>query len=521
MEGLQVVVAIGVAAVVGAVVAGRWRVTAPVALVVLGLLLTGLPTLRHVGLPSEVVLVLFLPLLLFWESLTTSSREIRRNLRGVVLSGTVFVVATAAVVAVVAHALGQSWETSWFIGAAVAPTDATAVSSIDRLLPRRSLTVLRAESLINDGTALVVFALVVEHAGGHSTIDLALVTWLMFRSYAVGVIVGVIAGWAAFLIRKRLVDPLLNTIVLIVTPLATYLTAEELGASGVLAVVACGLMFAQMAPRVISAETRHHSAPFWAVTTLVLNSALFVLIGLELPAATTGVADSSMTRALILAASAYVVVVGARFALLNLSVFTIRLLDRRPQQLERRTTLRERLVSTFAGFRGGVSLAVALAVPVTVGAGTDRDLVVFVTAVVVVASLVVQGTLLPRLVRWAGIEPDESAILDEITLAERTSTRAVLDSLDDPDMGGRFDDEVVAEVRRELEEDLRQWTTPDPDDESARQRRQYVDLKLAVLAHKRSTVVFLRDKQLIDDIVLRELQSRLDLEEVRLNRAAG
>ena len=182
MFALQLMVAVGIAIVVGSLASRRWGVSAPVALVVAGVALTAMPALRAVGLPPEVVLLLFLPALLFWESLNTSSREIRRHLRGIILSGTLFVAVTAAAVAIVAHALGLDWTTSWLIGAAVAPTDATAVSSIGRLLPRSGVTVLRAESLINDGTALVIYALVLESAGGTGSITFAHVSWLLVRS---------------------------------------------------------------------------------------------------------------------------------------------------------------------------------------------------------------------------------------------------------------------------------------------------------------------------------------------------
>lgn len=279
MFALQLIVAIGVAVVVGSLAARRWGVSAPVALVVAGLALTALPTLRSVGLPPEVVLLLFLPALLFWESLNTSSREIRRHLRGIILSGTLFVAVTAAMVAAVAHALGLDWTTSWLIGAAVAPTDATAVSSIGRMLPRSSVTVLRAESLINDGTALVIYALVLEAVSGAGSITFAHVSWLLVRSFVGGVVVGFGVGWAAIAVRRRLSDPMLSSVALLLTPFVGYLIAEEIHASGVLAVVTCGLFLTQVAPRLISAQSRQLSGPFWTVSTFVLNGALFVLIG--------------------------------------------------------------------------------------------------------------------------------------------------------------------------------------------------------------------------------------------------
>lgn len=519
MFGLQLIVAIGLAVLIGSLISRRWGVSAPVALVAAGAVLTTIPALRAVGLPPEVVLLLFLPALLFWESLTTSSREIRRHLRGIVISGTVFVLATAATVAVVAHALGLDWTTSWLIGAAVAPTDATAVSSIGSLLPRSGVTVLRAESLINDGTALVIYALVLEYASGEAAITAAHVSWLLVQAFLGGILVGLVVGWAAATVRRRLSDPLLNTVALVVTPFAGYLLAEEIHASAVLAVVTSGLFLAQVAPRLISAQTRQLSTPFWTVSTFILNGALFVLIGMALPAAVAGLSGGSIGRGLLIMAVVYLTVLVTRFLVLNASIFSIRLIDRRPTQHQRRTTLRGRIVSTAAGFRGAVSLAVALAVPVTVVGSDNRDMVVFVTAGVVVLSLLIQGAALPALVRWAEIPPDPTWTA-EIDLASRTASESALASLDEIAARIGVADTVTAEVRAELAEHHPRWASGangdnDSDDESVHER-QYRELKLEVLAHKRATTVTLRDQQLIDDTVLRQIQSRLDLEEIRL-----
>ena len=212
-------------------------------------------------------------------------------------------------------------------------------------------------------------------------------------------------------------------------------------------------------------------------------------------------------------AAVYVTVLATRFVVLNATIFTIRLLDRRPGQRLRSTTLRGRIVSTAAGFRGAVSLAVALAVPVGIVGSDNRDMVVFVTAGVVVLSLLLQGAALPALVRWAEVDGDPT-MADEIELAGRTAVESVLASLDDiaADLG--VDETVIAEVRAELTDHVRRSSVGDGSE--SLHEMQYRDLKLAVLAHKRATTVRLRDRQVIDDTVLRRIQPRLDLEEIRL-----
>ena len=246
-----------------------------------GVLVGFVPHLRHVQLPPEVVLLLFLPALLYWESLTTSLREIRNNLRVVVLTSTVLVVATAAAVAAVAHALGLAWGPAWVLGAALAPTDATAVGVLARDLPRRTVTVLRAESLVNDGTALVLYGLAVGVTVGEQHLTGWHVTWLLVLAYGGGVLAGGLVGLVSWQLRRRMDDPMLEGIAMLVTPFAAFLLAEAIHGSGVLAVVSCGLFISQVTPRITGAVTRQIVLPFWALSTTVLSSALFVLVGLS------------------------------------------------------------------------------------------------------------------------------------------------------------------------------------------------------------------------------------------------
>lgn len=161
MFGLELIVVLGAVILGCSVLARRYRIPPPVPLLACGVLLGFVPVLRAAHLPPETVLLIFLPALLYWESLTTSLREIRKNLRAIVLLSTALVVATAAAVAAAAHALGLPWGPAWVLGAALAPTDATAVAALTRALPRRTVTTLRAESLVNDGTALVVYGLAI------------------------------------------------------------------------------------------------------------------------------------------------------------------------------------------------------------------------------------------------------------------------------------------------------------------------------------------------------------------------
>jgi NhaP-type Na+/H+ or K+/H+ antiporter len=260
--GLVLVVVLGATLLACGVLGARFRVAPPVLLLACGVLLGFVPPLRGVQLPPAMVLLLFLPVLLYWESLTTSLREIRSNLRVVVLNSTVLVVATAATVAVVAHAIGLPWGPAWVLGAAVAPTDATAVGVLARSLPRRNVTKLRAESLINDGTALVIYGLAVGITAGEQHLTVPHVGWLLLLAYGGGALAGILVAWLGVQARQRLDDPIQESVTVLLLPFTAYLIAEAVHASGVLAVVVCGLIMSQAGPRVGLATTRQQTTPF-------------------------------------------------------------------------------------------------------------------------------------------------------------------------------------------------------------------------------------------------------------------
>ncbi|MGO4595246.1 Na+/H+ antiporter [Leifsonia sp. 2TAF2] len=521
MLGLELVVVIGVTTLLTKVIARKTGIAQPLLLVGIGILIGLIPLFGKVELAPEVVLFLFLPAILYWESLTTSLREIKSNLRGIILMSTLLVVLTAAVVAVLAHALGLPWGPAWVLGAAIAPTDATAMTSFTHALPRRNVTILRAESLVNDGTALVLWSLAVGFTVGDADVSFGGVTVTFLIAYLGAAAVGALVAWLAIQARKRMRDAITQNIAMLLTPFVAYLLAEFIHASGVLAVVVAGLIISQVGPRIGVAEGRRQSDAFWSFSTFLLNASLFVLVGIELPRSTTELATRDLGMGLVAIVAVTLAIVGVRFAFQFGSVFLIRLLDRRPQQKARRMSSRWRVVSSLSGFRGAVSLAAALAVPATIGSGQpfpERDFIVFVTTGVIVVTLVVQGLILPSVVRWAKLPADES-VGHELRLAETSATRAALDEL--PELARRLgvDPELSERIQGEFEEHLELLDAEDESkegDDAVERSRQDTELRLALLNCKREEVLRLRDEGEIDDIVLRDVQRRLDVEEVRL-----
>ncbi|MGN7860050.1 Na+/H+ antiporter [Microbacterium sp. 22303] len=447
MEGLEVTVLLGLTILSGALLAPRLRLALPLVLVILGLALGFIPALREIQLPPETVLLLFLPVMLFWESLTTSLRAIRRDFRYILPMSTLLVVASAFAVAGIGLLFGLPWETALILGAAVAPPDATAVAALGRLLPRRMFMKLKAESLTNDGTALVLYAIGISLAvGGH--IDPLSVTWSVVVSYAGGIAAGMaVAALGYFLLRAIASTIVINTTLLLI-PFVAFLLAELIGASGVLAVVVAGVIIAYVSPTVTTAQSRRQAESAWPFGVFLLNGALFVLIGLEVQYVVHQISAGAIGRLVLVTLVVWVALLVVRYLFQLLSVPFYQRSGPRPP---RGVRARSRVLSTFAGMRGAVSLAIALSVPAGAVAGGEldgRDEIVFVTAGVILLSLLVQGTLLPAIVRWARIPADQGEV-EEYELAERTISGAALSALDDLAVRHDVSDEVRDRIRFE------------------------------------------------------------------------
>src|SRR3954447_25845796 len=549
MNGLEITVTLGAAVFAGTLLAPRLRTATPLLLLLLGLALGFVPELRHIELQPEMVLLIFLPAMLFWESLTTSLRSIRRDFRGIMIMSTLLVVATAFAVAGIAHALGVPWAAALVLGAAVAPPDATAVAALGRTLPHRNFMLLKAESLTNDGTALVVYAIAVGIAvgGDYTTLE---VTGLVARSSLGGVAVGAAVAAAAYVLLRPLRDATTINVGLLLVPFVAYLIAELIGASGVLAVVVAGLAVGFTSARISTAASRRQTESAWPLGSQLLNGSLFVLIGLEVQTVIRELGIAAIGRLVGVVVAVWVGLLVVRFGFQTLSVSLIRLLDRRPSQRARRMSYRARVVSAVAGFRGAVSLAIALSVPAALDNGDPflgRDDIIFVTTGVIVLTLLAQGPLLPAVVRWARL-PEDSGLDEELRLAERTLTTTTVTAIPELADEHGISDEVRDRVTRDYAEHLslveasdqkrraasseaipgdiasgsgdepvampRQVTVADPS--PLARDEEYRRLRLALLDRKREVLLRLRRDGAIDDSVARRVQTRIDIEELRL-----
>lgn len=451
MEGLEVTVLLGLSVLAGTILAPRLRVATPLVLLILGLLLGFVPELRRIELPPETVLLLFLPVMLFWESLTTSLRGVRRSLRYIIPMSTLLVVASAFAVAWVATLFGLPWPAAMILGAAVAPPDATAVAALGRLLPQRTFMKLKAESLTNDGTALVLYAIAISVALGDTVTGWS-ITATVLVSYLGGAIAGIVVAALAYLALRRMRHALSINVTLLLVPFTAFLLAELVNASGVLAVVFAGLIIAWASPRITTAASRRTAMAAWPFGVYLLNGALFVLIGLEVQLVLHDISPSDVWGLTLLTVAAWAALLVVRYVFqLLMAPFSRPRTPALASGSGPGSLNRARVVSTLAGFRGAVSLAIALSVPLTTSSGqplVGRDAVVFVTAGVIVLSLLVQGPLLPAVVRWAKLPSDDWAA-DEIELAQRTITGAAIAALDDIAAEHGISDEVRERARQD------------------------------------------------------------------------
>ena len=506
------------------VLAGTIRVPYPILLVLGGLVLGFLPGVPPAEFPPDLVLVLFLPPLLYQAAFFSSPRDLRADTRTITLLAVGLVLATMSAVAAVAHTLvgGLSWAAAFTLGAIVSPTDPLAATAIARRLgvPRRLVTVLEGESLVNDATALVAYRLAVAAVvAGSFTLWAA---GVQFVSRGIGgVAIGLAVGWLIAEARRRIEDPVVEIVLSVVTGYAAYLPAELTGASGVLAAVTAGLYVGWRAPELASPATRLLGFSFWEVLVYLLNAVLFVLVGLQLHPILSGVSGSSAAVLLGQAALVSAVVIGVRIAWGFSVPYLVRALDRRPAQRARRVGARERLVAGWSGMRGAVSLAAALALPLETSTGQpfpQRNLIIFVTFGVIFATLVLQGLSLPWLIRRLGLHRDDSEDQEELRGRLR-ATDAALARLEALAVEEWTRDDTVERMRGLYQFRRRRLKARGgylADDGSQDRSLAYQRLVRELLEAQRREIVRLRNRGEISHEVMHRIERDLDLEDSRL-----
>jgi Na+/H+ antiporter len=508
-----------IAAAVGLLsVAETIRVPYPILLVLGGLALAFIPGMPTVDLDPRLVFVAFLPPLLYAGAYFTSLRELRSNMTEIALLAVGLVLATMIVVAVVAHTMipGLDWPAAFVLGAIVSPTDPTAATSIaERVgLPRRLIGIIDGESLVNDGTALVAYRFAV---GAVLTGSFSLVyapgrfAWNVIG----GVAIGLASGYLVRQVRRRLDNPPLEITIALCSGYIAFLPAQAAGASGVLAAVTIGVYMGWYTPELTTSQTRLQGAAVWEITLFAMNAVLFTLIGLQLPTIVDALQGRSWQDLVAWGAVLTLAVIAIRFAWLLATSWL-------PRPMGPEAGWRSDVILGWAGMRGAVSLAAALALPLTTHAGDpfpNRALIIFLTFTVILGTVVGQGLSFPAVIRLVGVEEDGLAEKEEAKARIRAAEAALarLDELAGEDW---IYDDTLDRARRQYAFRVNRYKErfdPETDGASEMRSAQYQRLRRELLAAERGAVVDLRRRGVIDDTVMRRVTRDLDLEEERLD----
>ena len=492
----------------------RFGLPAPLVLVAIGAVGSFLPFVPQVHLSSEVVLVGLLPPLLYSTALSTSLVDFNHNRRPILLLSIGLTAFTTVGVAVIVHTFIPEipWQAAFALGAVVAPPDAVAATSIARAvgMPRRIVTILEGESLLNDATALVALRTSIAVGATFSVVDIGGEFLLAaFGGTAVGLLMYVAVAW----VRKHVTDPVLDTSVSFATPFLAYVAAETVHASGVLAVVIAGLLLGHKAPILQTASSRIAERLNWRTISFLLENAVFLLIGLQVRWILADVADSGVHLGMVVAAC--LVTFAAVVLLRMVWMFPVRFLLVRPtleHETGDRPSWQHTLVVAWAGMRGVVTMAAAFAIPPSF---PHREVLVLVALVVTAGTLFVQGLTLPWLVRRLNLsapDPREDALARAALFQKATA--AGLQKLEEHTGDEDPYDTVDALKRRAEQRDTAAWERlggTHPDEETPSEA--YARLRLEMLNAERDKVLQVRSTGSIPHDVVEDVLTALDVEE--------
>jgi CPA1 family monovalent cation:H+ antiporter len=501
------------------------RVPYPILLVLGGLALGFVPGIPHVALKPDVVLVAILPPLLYSSAFFTSLRDLRRNIRPLSLLAVALVFVTMLSVAAVCHAAisGLSWPVCFVIGALVAPTDAVAANAIaSRLgIPRRLATLIEGESLINDATALVAykFAVAAVVTGGFAFWH---ATWHFVVDVVGGVAIGLAVGFVLRRVRRRMNHSPTEIAIALLSGYFAYLPAQAAGVSAVLAAVTVSVYVGWYTPELTNPQTRLQGDAVWNILTFLLNALLFGLVGLQLRPILDSLSGRSTATLIGDAAIVSAAVIGTRLLWIYPATYLPRFLSRRIRERDPYPPWQYPTLIGWTGLRGAVTLAAALALPLTTNSGApfpQRDLLIYLAFCVILATLVLQGLSLPLVIRLLNLEDDGTAAKEE-TKARVYAADAALARLEELAGEPWVREDTAERMRGQYRFRQSRFSARfDAEDDGAIEQRSqdYQRLRRELLDAERHAVVELRRQGRINDDIMNLVQRDLDLEDARLD----
>jgi CPA1 family monovalent cation:H+ antiporter len=504
-----------------AVIAHRLKVPYPILLVIAGLVLSFVPHMPRIPLSPNLVFAIFLPPLLYSSAWTVSWRDFRRN-------GVVIALLAVGLVGFTVWGIAEfsdrfitalDWKAGFLLGAVVSTTDAIAATSVARSvgLPRRIVDILEGESLLNDATGLLAleFGLRLLERGELPPLGagIARLVYLIVAGLGIGLLLGIVVGW----IERFIDNGPVELVVSVVVPYAAYLAGEEVKASGVLAVVACGLYMSRQSATYFSPAVRIQVWNVWEAMTFVLNGIVFALIGLQMPYVLAGIRGYSMATLLEYGAIFSIMLIVLRMVWVIPAVKVANVVAK--WKHKEITGNRETFVIGWTGMRGVLALAAAISVPELINGQPfgSRNLIIFLAFSVIFVTLVLQGLTLPSLIRalglagHGGMEPEER-------YARGVALRAAIKYLEEgkqeqgEDHSHVFDD-LIDRYQHRLDEIGGEDV--EPNEKNLEASQHLTRLAKGALEKERETVIELRDNGAISDDVLRTVERELDLEESR------
>lgn len=506
-------------------VADKIGISYPILLVIAGLGISLIPDMPVVEITPEIVFLLFLPPLLFDAARHTSWHDFKKNGESIGRLAIGLVLFTTAGVAVCAYYFipGFTWPLAFVLGAIVSPPDAVAATSAIKglNLPKRLVSILEGESLVNDATALIAYRYgVLAVVSGTFVLWQAALHFIMIA--AMGILIGAAIGYIFMVILKRMSDhPTVETILTLLLPFVSYLSAEHVHVSGVLAVVTTGLFVSWKAHEIFSFQTRMQMNSFWDTLIFLLNGFVFILIGLELPVIISDVNENSLSDLIYYGLLVSAVVIVIRMVWIYPTVWISEWLARRRGVTAPIKSNRELFILGWSGMRGVISLATALALPLALDNGEEfpqRNVILFITFVVILVTLVFQGLTLPFLIKLFGVsESEEKEIIEERRLRQLMTASAL--AYVDNTLSPNVPEQALVEVRERLERQQRYLSgllSEEQESSSAENMSQsglfaqYLDSEQAVINHQRNTLIEMHKKGAFSAEVLKRIERDLD-----------
>lgn len=520
MENFSVIVLLLALVTALAQVTDKIKIPYPILLVLVGIGIGFVPYLPEIALNPDIVFVLFLPPVLYAAAWSTSWFEFKASARPISLLAIGCVLFTTTAVAAVAHYFipDMGWPESFVLGAIISPPDAVAATSATKglNLPKRLITILEGESLVNDATGLIAYRYAIA-ATATGTFIFWLASINFFYVAGIGILVGAAIGIIFYWIHRITPDnATTDTTFTLLTPYVAYLAAEHIHASGVLSVVTAGLILTWTSSEIFSHRTRLQANAVWETMIFILNGIIFILIGLQLPTILDNIGNLPMGTLIGYGALVSVATILIRLVWVYPAAYLPRWLSKRIRTKEPDTSVRSVTIVAWSGMRGIVSLAAALALPLTTDGTTpfpNRDLIIFLTFCVIFATLVIQGLTLRPLVRWLKVKGDEN---HEEKKARLQLAAAAIEHIEE-NYSLALSEGVLSQIKSKYEIRIQRMQAESIEKKLSEQEiAELLRVQHELIAHERKLIISMRNKGIVNDEVLHRIEYELDLEETRL-----